>query len=356
MVDEIRNDARGSTSGSRQALPSGRVDDASRDAYRIWFHSDDHLRTLSADDLVELIVDDEDRVPRRVIDECVSRGDAMLDALEHVLDTGMSWSDDTIEGYWWLTLHTIHILGLIPGLRAGAMLTRAMIRLRQDEDDDALCDWLGGCWPALFRNKPDEVLRPMHAMVANRDFNPYLRSDLLDVLTAAGVRTSADALEGQLDVAAEMAANENEDESFRELAMLLLLDFPRQRHRALLEGYALSPHGQASGVIKPDDVSAVFAAARDQPEWDSFSDPWVFYEPERIAMRQTLWAQEEDGEPLGVSVIEDFEDLQALVRGNGDHKLDLLPFARASGADEPCPCGSGKQYTKCCLGLEDDPD
>src|SRR5262245_20390027 len=172
MVDEIRSDTRDSTLVSRQ-LPSGRVDDAGRDAYRIWFHSDEHLRTLSADDLVELMVDDEDRVPRRVIDECVSRGDAMLDALEHVLDTGMSWSDDSIEGYWWLTLHTIHILGLIPGMRAGAMLTRAMVRLRQDDDDDALCDWLDGCWPALFRNKPPEVLQLLPAMVANRALNPY---------------------------------------------------------------------------------------------------------------------------------------------------------------------------------------
>ena len=346
MVDEFRKDTA-----------------AAGQAYRIWVHSDDHLRALSAEDLVDLMVDDEDRVPRRVIDECVSRGDAMLDALEHVLDTGLSWSDDSIEGYWWLTLHTIHILGLIPGTRAGTMLTRAMFRLRQDEDDDALCDRLGGCWPALFRNKPPEVLQLLPAMVANDALNPYLRSDLLDVLTAAAVRDGAAALDAQLDVAASLAATEDENENLRELAMLLLLDFPRERHRALLENYAQSATGQAAGVIKPDDIAMVFAAGRDQPEWDSFSDPWVFYEPERIAMRQTLWAQEEadDEEPMDLAVIEDFEDLQDLVHLTaGDSALSgLFPYVRALpmiSRAEQCPCGSGKEYKRCCLGREDVPD
>jgi len=37
----------------------------------------------------------------------------------------------------------------------------------------------------------------------------------------------------------------------------------------------------------------------------------------------------------------------------GDHHEILTPFQRESpkvGRNDPCPCGSGKKFKKCCLG------
>jgi hypothetical protein len=273
-------------------------------------YSAEVLRVIAADDLIEFMVIDEDRVPRNVIDECVSRGDAMLDQLEGILDTGMSWSDDTVEGYWWLTLHMIHILGHIPGQRAGEMLTSAMIRLWEDDEEHALIDWVSGCWPALFRNKPDAVLEPMHEMIADRRLSSYLRSDLLAVVTAAAKRTGAAALEAQLDVAARFATDAHENDVFRGLATLLLRRFPRERHRFLLEEHARSP----MCMFTLNEVRAAFELKRDQPEWDRYTNPWVFYEHEQIISRQKRWAEQallrtQSDETISIRNLADLTDL-----------------------------------------------
>jgi hypothetical protein len=37
--------------------------------------------------------------------------------------------------------------------------------------------------------------------------------------------------------------------------------------------------------------------------------------------------------------------------GHGHHHHDLTPYVRATpkvGANDPCPCGSGKKHKKCC--------
>jgi hypothetical protein len=273
-------------------------------------YSAEVLRSLAPDDLLEFIVCDEDRVPRNVIDECASREDAMLDELEGILDTGMSWSDDSVEGYWWLTLHMIHILGLIPSQRAGEMLTSAMIRLWEDDEEHALIDWVSGCWPALFRNKPDAVLDLMQPMITDRRLSSYLRADLLAVITAAAKRTGTTALEAQLDVVATLATDPQENDVFRDLTTLILLRFPRERYRGLLEGHARS----STCMFTINEVTAAFAVKRDQPEWDRYANPWVFYEPEQIVARQKRWQEQarlraETEETVTIRSLADLQDL-----------------------------------------------
>jgi uncharacterized protein YecA (UPF0149 family) len=44
------------------------------------------------------------------------------------------------------------------------------------------------------------------------------------------------------------------------------------------------------------------------------------------------------------------KDLRALL-----HQEPLVPFKRTTpkvGRNEPCPCGSGKKYKKCCFDTE----
>ena len=196
---------------------------------------------------MECLTNDEDRVPRNLIDACVSKGDAMLDQLQEVLESPMTWSDDTIKGLWWLPIHMIHILGLIPDARAGEMLIRTMVRLWEDDPEHALIEWVSGYWPALFASKPPELLKPMREMIADRNLSSYLRGDLVGVVLAAASRRGADSLDAELDMVASLAASAGEHENFRDLAMLLLLRFPRERHRVQLEDYARA-HGGLAGV------------------------------------------------------------------------------------------------------------
>jgi len=82
-------------------------------------------------------------------------------------------------------------------------------------------------------------------------------------------------------------------------------------------------------------------AMQDKADWDRFGDPWRFYLPEQIAARTQRWAEE------------DARKNETALDSTYDYDLYLdEPCVRAEtkvGRNDPCPCGSGKKYKKCCL-------
>ncbi len=86
------------------------------------------LAGLQPEALIALLVRDEDRVPRNVIDACAGRGEAMVAELRKVLERGAAWQEDAPRGEWWLTLHAAMILGLIPGENAGLLLVAYILQ------------------------------------------------------------------------------------------------------------------------------------------------------------------------------------------------------------------------------------
>ena len=80
----------------------------------------EELAELSPAKLTDIIIEDEDRTPRNVIDECAQRGVAMTEYLQQLDEDDFLWSlDDGLDGdgVWWLRLHTVMMLGLIPPAR-----------------------------------------------------------------------------------------------------------------------------------------------------------------------------------------------------------------------------------------------
>ena len=103
---------------------------------------DTALASYTPAELIDLMIEHEDRVPRQVIDACVSRGEQMLEVLAPIAQP-----DDELEkehvGHWWLRLHAVMILGLIPGERAGLLLLEFIDGMCREEDDN-LQGWLAG--------------------------------------------------------------------------------------------------------------------------------------------------------------------------------------------------------------------
>lgn len=296
-------------------------------------YSEEQLAALTPDGLLDLMYNDEDRVPRAVIDACARHGDRMVEALE-VLD-GPYDPDEEEPGAWWADLHAVMVLGLIPTEAAGLLAVR-MMRLAAEMEDGDLQEWLSGYWPALFANKPDTVLPALRGIGADRRLDWYVRANALDPLVAAAERRGPEALDEELDRMAHVAADEQEDWEVRLSCAQLLLDFPRTRHRALLDDLA-SRQEDVGATFRADDVARAYAVG-DEPEWRRFEDPWEFYRPEAIAERQERWARE-------AAELDDFEE--------GDDSFPFEePYVRLNpkvGRNDPCPCGSGKKYKKCCL-------
>jgi len=259
------------------------------------------------------------RLSRDVVDELARRGDGAVDVFEQLLREPWPWDDEDLDA-WWLRLHAVMAMGLIPTERAGAVLLAFLERIGEERDDE-LQDWLSGYWPALLRNKPGQVAALWRESALDRSVDVYMRAEAAGVVVALAEREGPESLESALDWASSFVADGNEELPMRSLAASCLLDFPRERHRALLlEFIEAFPEERVCDV---EEVEAAFADGTDAPAWSDFADPWNFYDPAEMDLREAKWAEEEAS----------------------------TPYVRETpkiGRNDPCPCGSGKKYKRCC--------
>jgi hypothetical protein len=290
--------------------------------------------------LIVRLIENEDRAPRSLIDECARRGEETTEFLDLLVHDESFWNDEVSTGEWWLLLHAVMILGLIPSERAGLLLVEYMRQMSRAGDHD-LQDWFAGRWPALFRNKPPCVLPAARAMCEDRDLDWYIRANAVDVIVAGARQQGDAAFEQALDWLAVIAADESEDWELRMSCGDSLLDFPRARHRPLLDELAAQQEVGLGAHFRSDDIEQAYVEARDEGEWERFGNPWEFYDPAAIEHRQQRWL-EEDARADGEADEDPFYEPEP-------------PFVRAvpkPGRNDPCPCGSGKKYKKCCLEKE----
>lgn len=306
-------------------------------------HTEEYLASLDPTGLIDLMIRDEDRVPRNVIDECARRGEAMVEPLSGLADDGYEWRGE-VPGEWWLNLHAVMILGLIPTERAGRLMVQFMRRMSREEDHD-LQDWLASCWPLLFHDKPESMLPALRALCEDRTVDWYIRTCAIEAVVAAAQHQGRDKLESALEWLAGIVANEDEDWNLRLCSGNTLLDFPRVQYRQLLDGMVVR-QGFVGVHFSRNDVQKAYAAMQDKADWDRFGTPWKFYLPSEIAARQQRWAEEDAKRDEG-----EWDD---------DYGYDemFLPetYVRAEpkiGRNDPCPCGSGKKYKKCCLDADE---
>ena len=301
-------------------------------------YSAEALADLGPAELIALMVRDEDRVPRDLIDACARHGEGMAVELRRVLEEGRPWKDGGSAGEWWLTLHAAMILGLIPGEQAGLLLVAFMRRLALEDDD--MQDWLAGYWPALFRNKPSSVLPALRALCCDRSMDWYIRANALGPVIAAGENKGSASLDEALAWAAAIAADETEEWDMRLSAGNTLLDFAPAAHRPLLENLAERQTGLGAWFSKTD-LEKAYSVNERAPEWRRMSDPWEFYRPGFIARRQDRWAKE-------VAQDDDESEYDFAEPGVRTYVRD----GPKVGRNDPCPCGSGKKYKRCCLAKE----
>ena len=311
-------------------------------------YPDEDLAELSPAELIDTIIEDEDRVPRNVIDECARRGDAMTEYLGRLHDDDFLWLPETEDDVWWLPHHAVMILGLIPSEQAGLLLVEFMRRMSLEGDED-LQDWLAGQWPALLLNKPLSVLPVLRDLCEDRDMDWYIRVNAIDPVMVASSRQGGETLEQALAWLGSLAADEEEDWEFRLAAAAMLLHFPREQYRPLLEDLA-EQQGGFMAHFSAEEIQQAYAGKYFQPEWERFTDPWEFYQPDTITQRQMRWRKEDEKENLRI------------LNGEADYpnnpydpNYDNEPYIRPEpkiGRNDPCPCGSSKKYKKCCLAKE----
>jgi yecA family protein len=325
--------------------------------YEIW--PDAELAEMDDEELVAKLLEWEDQVPRILIDECIRRAETLVPRLRALLSDDAMWKLEADEdaGSWWALMHAMHILGALRGEAAGDAMAAALGRLRTDPDDP-LWEWLSPHWGQLCQGKEAFVRPVLQEVAEDRSADPFGRSLAMEWLSDSHRDGVDDGLEALLDWVASRITDPSEDAIFRELGGQVLLDHPRERFRPLLMEQARSfEAAQTFGIpYGVGDVERRFSGA-DRPLRPR-AHFLSFYNPNEIRLRQLRWMKE-DGRIPGEEGDPAWPDDLAVPDEQSDYpwpeELPMqqdTPYVRETpkvGRNDPCPCGSGKKYKKCCM-------
>jgi len=301
-------------------------------------YSEDALASMDEQALFALVTGNDDRLPLEVVHECSSRAETMVPLLSQHLENDSNWGNEVNDGDWWGLLHAVFILGLIPGDASARALLEGFRRITFDSNNN-LTDWLSSYWPALCRNKTAYTTDTMRQIAENTQLDWYPRSHAVEcVVAAAGDRGPAQ-LENAINWLASLCVDESQDLEFRVMAGHILLDHPGEQHRQVMAQLVelQEPDSWLGNSYNRDDIDRSFSRGG-KPEWKCFDNPWRFYDPIEIQRRQQRWLKEDREQEHKRFGLHDWRPVKTYAR---EHPK--------IGRNDPCPCGSGKKYKKCCM-------
>lgn len=299
--------------------------------------------SLTDEALLELLVTEADRLPRAAVDEFLARAPRIIAPLTALVSARESWQQEIPA--WWSPIHATYLLGAIGH---PSVIPALILAMEHAEAQD--CDWITDEIPSILGRLGAQTRPPLITLLNDRSRSPYLRATAMEALAATTLAdpVDADSIFGLIVACLDDPA---EDEYLCDIVGNLLLDFRRSEHKDTLLAFAREQERKR----RPDplfplafsETDVVEAFAKPSPTLRHYTRNWLdFYSASAIAQRQARW-QEEDR----LQTEQDDPEKDPL-----DHDLlDLLPvepIVRSGpkiGRNDPCPCGSGKKYKKCCL-------
>jgi hypothetical protein len=337
-------------------------------------------------ELIALLFQEQDRVTVEHIQELVARPDATTRLIE-ILGNEEYWYEGR-NGEWWITMHAITILALKKDLEGLPILLNSLFHSWA-----VMNDWVGGILPSALAQFGEQAVPPLiEYILTSRDKFldddnwSYARSDAAKALTIIALEHPVvrEMVLGFLCALFNDATEE--DQLFLSFAVDCPIKLDPQRGLAAVRNaYAremIEESIQGTYQDIADDVAKKGSTFGETFEGDLLA----FYQPEEIQRRQRRWKNERDAEAKrlvagpgaqvqgaeddlmrGWDYDDDFEDELEEEEDEFDYEAPALNGAPSVvpagyrqtgegnliktadvGRNDPCPCGSGKKYKKCC--------
>ncbi|MGH9846679.1 MAG: SEC-C metal-binding domain-containing protein [Blastocatellia bacterium] len=319
-------------------------------------------------ELIALLISEEDRVTREHILELAGRADA-IEPLLDVVRNEYYWSVEG-GGEVWIVMHAVTALCLS---RDSAALPTLIELLPLPWKFHY--DWLHTQLPAGLAQFGETAVEPLMDHIRQHqtdddDTVTYHRSDAANALTRIALENHS-VRERVLDFLCGVIDDpEEKDEEFLGFVLddPVALDFERG-----METARRAYERKAVDYFVSGDFNS-FAQAMEQrqgePFWELTLDILDFYSPDSIAKRQARWKKEaeEQAEWARRKEKEEAERARQNEEKASALKSSSPPPVEAAripdgysqgesgglvrdekvGRNDPCPCGSGKKYKKCC--------
>jgi len=304
---------------------------------------------LSIQELLSKLEELGDQVPGELAQAILAKKQEAVIPLCDVLQDGDYWEAD--DNRQLMPLHAVKLLGMLADPRALPHLVDALI-LACKVGDYLIVEDL----PTVFgRIGPPAI--PLleefiHAHKGDNEFW-YPRSTAADGLIAIALHHPHEQ-ERILTFLHELFSEED-DEEFLGFAAKSLLNFSDPSSIPVLEK-AFDRGIIDDYIIMRDDL----LKKRVKPLGMYNNDLLHFYDPEQVAERQVRreieYEKEYEKERHAAQKLEQREksiaiELKRLEIANTLNERNVLPLTRKVGRNEPCPCGSGKKFKKCCFSF-----
>ncbi|MCX5859651.1 MAG: SEC-C metal-binding domain-containing protein [Proteobacteria bacterium] len=275
---------------------------------------------MSDIELVALLFTQEDFLPREAVDEFVRRGKRVGGLLEEIIFEKSNYLSDLPE--FWAPVHAAFIIGAIGGEEAVVPLIAAL-RYSAAYDND----WILEALPAIFTRIGRAAVLPLGKVADDPSNDWTVRAIALRGMAGAAMKNQRLAREA-FSLVAGILSDDYESMDVRREAESVLLDFKKTEYRKEILQFA----GEEERIKEHDPRYLLYCYMKDVDRFleegriDGYNRDWLdFYREEEIEKRRRRWEEEDKEE--------------------GHEMVGKLRIGR----NDPCPCGSGKKYKKCCL-------
>ncbi len=296
---------------------------------------------MSTEELVDLMVELGLYVNKTLALEIAKREDAVF-YLRKLIQDGRHWRSSG-PGDGWSPIQVVHILPLIKNKESFELLLDI---IRYHEDD--LNDWLTEDVPSLLVAFGEEFMEPLMDFTEDETLEVFARSTATSALGALGIRFP----QHQENIKQRFIKllKTTEDGTFAAIVADDLASFhdpsvmPEIR-KAFEEGRIDDPFVKEKEL--EDTINGVFYdidANTFKRNTVSPIDHFSLENIERLHLINSEEGEEDDFEE---------EDFSRLLDESFESEMNYeKPKKEKIGRNDPCPCGSGKKYKKCCMGRE----
>ena len=301
------------------------------------------------EELIETLKTCELDVPEGLPEEIVRRSEETLESLCDLLcGRELDAIEDRGES-WWAPIHALHLLGAIGDVRAVPALIE-VIRIDQEQDSEFLGDWLTEEMATMIAHMPPEGIEPFKVVVLDTSMDLFHRYEPAYGLFGIACRHP----EYRQQVADLFIQLVREDEDFEFVSFLLGL-LPKTNHPEAQAVFneAFEKNKVDTFVIDQGDFERIQTQEGLWQDAGLSRDPMEYFSAKNLARLKEVQAS---WEGIDISPEEDFEIPDEHPIPWSEDPVSHSPRQVVKiGRNEPCPCGSGKKYKKCCLGTPNDP-
>ncbi len=319
---------------------------------------------MTTAELIDLLFKEEDRVTFEHIQELARRGDEASPRLLEILHNEDYWYEGQ-RGDFWITLHTVVILS---SMRDPKLLPELLSVVLHSYF--AGQEWVTDRWAELLAQFGEAAVEPLIEYILehrdghrdNFDYS-FARSQAAKALTRIALEHES-VRPRVLEFLCELFADAQEtDKFFLSQIIICPAAIDRKAGEKAVDSVFKRRAITQSAYGKQNEVQEYLRNRRNDLTADFKEDLFDFYHPEAIAVRQKRW-ESEDKIVFGDDTYNrayvgpapfplPFERMYAsselnVPKGYAESDAGNIVKLDKVGRNDPCPCGSGKKYKKCC--------